>query len=84
MKYFTKLALFGFGKKPEPVEPTPFKTYTQTVESLPTYSLKKRLAKLQGSATAYREGTMPDNVQSEYSSKVQPIINELKARGEQI
>ena len=82
MKYFTKIAFFGFGKKEEPVAPKPFKTYEQTIESLPTYSLKKRLTKLQGSAEAYGGGTMPDNIRAEFDSKLQPIINELKARGE--
>ena len=82
MKYFTKLAFFGFGKDPEPVAPKPYKTYAQTVESLPTYALKKRLAKLQGRAKAYGEGTMPDDMKVEFDSKVQPIISELKARGE--
>jgi len=82
MKYFVKEAFFGFGKDPEPVAPKPYKTYSQTVESLPTYSLKKRLAKLQGSAGAYGDSTMPDNMRAEFDSKVQPIVNELKARGE--
>lgn len=82
MKFFTKEAFFGFGKEKEAPAPKPFKTYDQTIESLPTYSLKKRMAKLQGSASAYGDSTMPDKVKAEYDSKLQPILNELRARGE--
>jgi hypothetical protein len=83
MKYFTKQAFFGFGKKePEAPSPKPYKTYDQTVESLPTYALKRRLAKLQGRAGALDEATMTDKVLSSYKNRVDPLINELRARGE--
>ncbi len=84
MKYFTKEALFGFGKKQEqvPASPKPFRTYEQNVESLPTYALKKRLTRLQGQAGAMGEGTMTDKTLSAYKTRVDPIINELRSRGE--
>ena len=83
MKYFKKEAFFGFGKKePEAPTPRPYKTYGQTVESLPTYALKKRLAKLQGQAGAINNATMTDKVRSSYQSRVDPLINELRSRGE--
>ncbi len=84
MKYFKKIALFGFGNKEEPqVKPIkPFKTYEQDIESLPTYALKRRLTKLQGRVGAVGDATMTDTLKSAYGSKVNPIIAELKSRGE--
>lgn len=83
MKYFTKIALFGFKKKePKPKPVKPFKTYNQTITSLPTFALKRRLINLQSSANVYESGTMPDNIKTELGNKMMPIINELKNRGE--
>jgi hypothetical protein len=86
MKYFTKEAFLGFGKKTEAPPPpvTPYKTYAQTIESLPTYALKKRLYNLKASADAYGNNTMPEEVLVDFNSKVQPILNELKSRGEKV
>jgi hypothetical protein len=91
MKYFTKKALLWFNKQPDGKAPVkskpiikPFRTYSQTIESLPTYALRRRLAKLQASASVYKEGTMPDEVKQEFLSRVNPIIQELRARGESV
>ena len=85
MKYFTKEALLGFFEAPpkKAIKPKPFRTYEQTVESLPTYALRKRLNKLQSRAAA-GNSTMSDNVRREYNNQVMPLLSELRARGENI
>ena len=84
MAKFFKKALFGFGEEEVTKTPKKYKTYTQEIEGLPTYALKKRLRKIKDQVSLIGPDTLSDEMKSDIASKLEPITNELKKRGEQV
>ena len=84
MAKFFKKAFFGFGEEEIAQTPKKYKTYVQEIEGLPTYALKKRLVKIKEQVSLIGPNTLSDDLKSDIASRLEPITNELKKRGEQV
>ena len=84
MAKFFKKALFGFGEEEIVKTPKKYKTYIQEIEGLPTYALKKRHRKIKEQVSLIGPDTLSDEMKADIASKLEPITNELKKRGENV
>ena len=83
-KIFDKFA-FLFNSEPEMKalkEEKPFRSYKQKVEGLPTYALKKRVAKFKEQVSLLDETTIDEETRQEIDAVMKPIYEELERRGE--
>lgn len=84
MAKFFKKGFFGFGEEEVAKTPKKYKTYSQEIEGLPTYALKKRYKKIKDQVSLIGADTLSDEMKADVASKLEPITSELKRRGENI
>tara|TARA_B100000700_G_C14393268_1_gene555788 strand:+ start:123 stop:392 length:270 start_codon:yes stop_codon:yes gene_type:complete len=83
-KYFEKFS-FLFDSEPEMKaikQEKPFRSYKQKIEGLPTYALKKRIAKFKEQVALLDETTIDEATRTEIDAVMSPIYEELERRGE--
>lgn len=87
MKYFNKISFWNRAPEAEESKASikPYKTYNQVVQGLPSFALKKRLAKLNSQLALMDESDTTEGAQTtrkSISDKMQPILSELKNRND--